>query len=454
MKFFSRPGIQQSSTALENGQRFYREVNLGIPDWIFNRNSFTERPHLASLLNLIIVQVKIVGLAFYLALGQQRWMYSLITVDIFLNAVSWWLLVNSREKLIHHTKVESKEIHRTELFSTGIKLMVLLLLFSSAELQVFSVGTSLCAIVVLFSLHLALDYFRTYKALFSSVFNLCNFLAVALLFCDQVCDAWLSWDTLIWSYSCIQWFSIAAFFNYFSVVGILLALQVSKRKSLSDCTSYKAHLAVSFKYLISYLLYRCLVTRLQSPQAEQSQDDLKELAFVAVASVGYYLFYTCVEITFDKELEAFSREHFQVDKKPQITMKKHTGLRLVRRSSTYFVQKQSGPPSVEGTISSGHSNQGKEQATAEAHKCLVCCVSEANCISLSCMHAGICSNCLAKSCGPSNRCIICRQDLKKLAIISRISKNEYQVEKEIRLVAVSQNANSTLDIRQSAALNS
>lgn len=424
--------IQQGRLTLKYNISFFAGSNQILPDWIFSRNSFTDSPHLSSVLNYFIVTAKIVGLTFYLSFGQSRWLYFLMGVDICLNLLSWWLLANLRHKLGDDRLIGNRGIHIREAISVGLKSIAVVVLFSAEELEVLTMKFALFTIVVIFLLLLILSQTRNYKTMFNSVFNFCNFIGVTLLFGEQIFDSWMCWEGLQWSLTLLQWFSIAAFVNYLSVVIVLLSLQVIKTRSLSQISPYIAHIAASFRYLVAFLLYRCPTSRLEDMPLSDTQDRRIENLTVVLGSVGYYLFYTCIEIVYADDLETFLKENFQVEMNPKVKQRKQRDVRLIRRSSTYFIQKRSGPPSVEGTLDFLHSDKG--QASEEAHKCLVCCVSEVDCISLSCMHAGICLACLAKSCGPAKRCIICRQDLTKLAIISRIAENEYKVEKEIRLV--------------------
>lgn len=427
MNLVNSSPIQQGRLTLKSNFSFFAGSNQILPDWIFIRNSFTDSPNLSSVLNCFIVAAKIVGLAFYLSFDQSRWLYFLMGVDICLNLLSWWLLANLRHKLGDKRLTGNRGIHIREAISVGLKSIAVLVLFSAEEPQVLTMKFALFTIVVIFLLILLLSQTRNYKIMFNSVFNFCNFIGVTLLFGEQIFDSWMCWEALQLCLTFLQWFSIAAFVNYFSVVIVLLCLQVIKTRSLSQITPYTAHIAASFRYLVTFLLYRSLSSRL-----EGTQDRRIENMTVVLGSVGYYLIYTCIEIVYADDLETFSRENFQVEMSPKVKQRKQRDVRLIRRSSTYFIQKRSGPPSVQGTLDLLHSDKG--QASEEAHKCLVCCISEVNCISLSCMHAGTCSTCLAKSCGAAKRCIICRQDLTKLAIISRIAENEYKVEKEIRLV--------------------
>ena len=125
------------------------------------------------------------------------------------------------------------------------------------------------------------------------------------------------------------------------------------------------------------------------------------------------------------------------------TVEQKTGmnyiLHIMQASPTFFVTPQTGvgvpaqqPAPAEGTtINPQQPNEHPNQDPPENNECLICCSNPSNCVIFDCMHSGVCSQCARAVLQRSSTCLICRQPIKKIAVVQKKSDTEYLVTDEI-----------------------
>lgn len=118
-------------------------------------------------------------------------------------------------------------------------------------------------------------------------------------------------------------------------------------------------------------------------------------------------------------LFVFSEAVYQMDN----TVKKKSGLNqaldIVQKTPTLF--------SAAGDMN----DASNEPVKPEECECIICCEKPSNCVIFDCMHSGVCSDCAEAVLTKSSTCMICRQPIKKIAVIKKQAENKYLITDEI-----------------------
>lgn len=426
MNFYRRFSNYRSSSNLPNMSQIGRIFQRTVPKWILEKNQFTTKPNIASFMNFLIAMIKIIGLALFILKDDRAIIYVLAAVDIIFNLFSWWLLLNDCQGIRQLISAENQAIQLTELSAIFLKLTIFALLIAP-KLEILSMGIALPLIQIPFLLLTILSYFRSYISLYDSVFDILNLFSLALIAFNHIADSSiLSIQTLALSYTYLMWAALAIFVNYFLFVAVLLSLEIIGSKGNCELRSFKVHLAASFKYLISSLMYRGFSKKLAYQEEGLNEESMLQTVLLATGGILYYLFYTYIEVWFSKDLDAFFKAFMAEPKHVGPTGLE--GTRILKQGNTFFAFKKQ-------SIMKGQKNScsNTEEDNGVIEKCIVCYESVANCVSLNCLHAGFCDKCCRKAALKTKRCIICRQKISKIAIISQIFGEEFEIIKEVKL---------------------
>ena len=177
-------------------------------------------------------------------------------------------------------------------------------------------------------------------------------------------------------------------------------------------------LGMTLAMILNLLIFAAVMLgaiRLADPSRIQWIGNYTSILYTAIA---YHVVYVLVVLFFGDEV------NLQALTNPENKVERKTGLNyilnIMQVTPTYFA--------TQGTPAAANQTPGAEGETSE---CIICCTNPSNCVIFDCMHSGVCSECADNVLKKNSKCMICRKQISKIAVVQKQSDNQYLVTDEI-----------------------
>jgi hypothetical protein len=320
----------------------------------------------------------------------------------------WGLyLYHEHPKVFKAEKIEYRNILFLEAISITIKVVVLgVMVLANHSSVVLSLSPVL--LLACFSGYLWSECLREYDDLYDSIFSLVSMVEMPL-------------EAVFLIYRLIGWLTAIVFMLHVTFLLVMFASELLYRKGFITIKKGVLSIILSFNYFFYTLTYFAAVDY----SIGRSRAYGIPISSVVVVSCVYLAAHGVLVLVYHRQLDQASTwktpaQDAEVEFKDLTYM-----INLVKSTPTYFVSP--------ATMSHLPSMRAANKGPVESDECLICCVAKANCIVFDCMHTGACRDCCIQELKRTDRCMICRRPVSKIAVTVQVSDTEYKVVEEITL---------------------
>lgn len=406
----------ESMQSVDPADHYHDNTNVCL----LKRNHFSRKP----LINVIftIIMTSSIFLSLYCFIKTENTFAIAIPMllDICLTVICLFLYSKFPEVF----NVASNDLHKVKKRETAfvaIRCLMLVLVMTTVAKRRITLFQGFC-ILSLTVIHVILDFRRDYDTVFDSVFNLIGLSTMNLAWVKLLTKDLITWREVFVFYNVSAWLSTVIFVIDFILHAILVVVELVCRKKKVSLKIALIRLFLAFNFFFFSQAYFGMVDY-------SSGEDLVfnlRLEPLLLVSVVYFMVHGALVVKYDRELHqvmTVAEQHYFEEKKGLNYV-----LNMMRSTPTYF--KSSPSFTRRESANPGHSHQHHEELEEEI-ECVVCCEKTADCVFFPCMHSGGCRSCSISMIRAKNECMICREQIVKIAVTEKMSRSEYKVLEEI-----------------------